>query len=153
MKFLWRGKAHEVRLDGTRVSVTPEGGNPETGEAGDLSRVTVARDRGGVWVSADGVTAYLRYVTGSGAGPGAAGEIRSPMTGTVVSVHVKPGDSAQPGQVLAVVAAMKMEFRIEAPGPCRVEAVECRAGDKVELGAVLLRLSSHSAAPPLSVRE
>lgn len=140
MKFLWRGKSYEVRLEGSRVSVTPEGGKPETAPVGDLGRVATARDRWGVWVSLDGVTAHFRYVTGSGAALASAGEIRSPMTGTVVSVNVKPGDLARPGQVLAVVAAMKMEFRLEAPGPGRVESVECTAGDRVELGAVLLRL-------------
>ena len=149
MKFLWRGKVHDVRLDGNRLSVAPEDGRPLTTEVGDLSRVTVARDRGGVWVSVDGVSAYLRYVTGSGAAQAAAGEIRSPMTGTVVSVNVKPGDLAGPGQVLAVVAAMKMEFRLEAPAPGRVETVECRPGDKVELGAVLIRLASQPAGPAL----
>ncbi len=149
MKFLWRGKAWDVRLDGRRVSVTPEAGKPETGEVAGLERVAVARDRGGVWVSLDGVTAHLRYVTGSGAVRPSEDEIRSPMTGTVVSVNAKPGDAVQPGQVLVVVAAMKMEFRIEAPGPGRVEAVECRPGDKVELGAVLIRMASRPAAPPL----
>jgi biotin carboxyl carrier protein len=149
MKFLWRGKAWEVRLDGTRVSVTPEGGKPLSGEAAGAERVAVARDRGGVWVSLDGMTAYLRYVTGSGAGQASADEVRSPMTGTVVSVGVKPGDDVAAGRVLAVVSAMKMEFRIEAPGPGRVEAVECRAGEKVELGAILVRLSSRPAPPPL----
>ena len=149
MKFLWRGKAWDVRLDGKRVSVTPEGGKPETAEIAGVERVAVARDRGGVWVSVDGVTAYLRYVTGSGVAGAAANEIRSPMTGTVVSVAAKPGDAVQPGQVLVVVAAMKMEFRIEASGPGRVESVECAAGQKVELGAVLVRLTSRPAAPPL----
>jgi biotin carboxyl carrier protein len=88
-------------------------------------------------------------VTGSGARHASADEIRSPMTGTVVSVAAKPGDAVQPGQVLVVVAAMKMEFRIEAPGPGRVEAVECSPGQKVELGAVLVRLASRPAAPAL----
>jgi biotin carboxyl carrier protein len=146
MKFLWRGTAVEVRLDGNRVSIAPEGGSRRTAEVRDLDRVAVARDRGGVWVSVDGVTAYLRYVTGWGAAAAAAGEIRSPMTGTVVSVHVRPGDEARPGQVLAVVTAMKMEFRIEAPAPGRVERVECRPGERVELGTVLVRLAPPATA-------
>ncbi len=146
MKFLWRGKAYDVRLEGTRLTVVPEDGPPGTWEVADLDRVAVARDRQGVWVSADGVTAHLRYVTGSGARRASAGEIRSPMTGTVVSVGVKPGDAVMPGQVLAVVSAMKMEFRLEAPGPGRVEAVACAPGDKVELGAVLLRLEPEAGA-------
>ena len=64
------------------------------------------------------------------------------MTGTLVAVNVKPGDAVRPGQVLAVVAAMKMEFRLEAPREAKIAEVARAAGSKVELGAVLLRLES-----------
>ncbi|HEX7901411.1 MAG TPA: acetyl-CoA carboxylase biotin carboxyl carrier protein subunit [Planctomycetota bacterium] len=138
MKLLWRGKAYEVRVDGPRVTVTPEDGPPRAGTAG-ASAVVVVRDRNVVWVSVDGVPARFEIPTGAAA-RASADEIRSPMTGTLVDVRVKAGDAVRPGQVLAVVAAMKMEFRLEAPREGTVAEVFHPAGAKVELGSPLLRL-------------
>jgi 3-methylcrotonyl-CoA carboxylase alpha subunit len=139
MKLLWRGKAYEVRVEGPTVTVTPEGGAPRSGAA-DPAGVAVVRDRNVIWVSADGIPARLEIPTG-GPARASADEIRSPMTGKVVAVNVASGETVRPGQVLAVVAAMKMEFRLEAPREAKVADVLCAAGDKVELGAVLVRLT------------
>ena len=140
MKLLWRGKSYEVRVDGPRVTVTSEGGSPLSGTV-DSTAATIVRDRNFVWVSVGGVPARFEIPTG-GASLASADEIRSPMTGTLVSVNVKAGDAVRPGQVLAVVAAMKMEFRLEAPREAKVAEVLHSAGARVELGAVLLRLAS-----------
>jgi len=140
VKLLWRGKAYEVRVDGPRVTVTPEGGAPRSATA-DSSTAVVVRDRNVIWVSVDGVAARFEIPTG-GAARGSADEIRSPMTGTLVAVNVKAGDVVKPGQVLAVVAAMKMEFRLEAPREAKVAQVLQGPGAKVELGAVLIRLEA-----------
>jgi biotin carboxyl carrier protein len=140
VRLLWRGKAYEVRVDGPRVSVTPEGGAPRSGTA-DGSTAVVVRDRNVIWVSVEGVTARFEIPTGA-ASRASADEIRSPMTGTLIAVNVKPGDVVKPGQVLAVVAAMKMEFRLESPREAKVVEVLHAAGAKVELGAPLLRLGS-----------
>lgn len=139
MKLLWRGKAYEVRVDGAQVSVTPEGGLPRSGSALSANAPVVVRDRDAIWVSVDGVPARFQIPTG-GASRASADEIRSPMTGTLVAVHVKAGDAVRPGQALAVVAAMKMEFRLEAPREATIAEVLQAAGTKVELGALLLRL-------------
>ena len=138
MKLLWRGKSYEVRVDGPRVTVTPEGGAPRSGTVDSTSAVVV-RDRDAIWVSVDGIPARFEIPTGA-ASRASADEIRSPMTGTLVDVRVKAGDAVRPGQVLAVVAAMKMEFRLEAPREGTVAEVFHPAGAKVELGAPLLRL-------------
>lgn len=149
MRVLWRGKVWEARLDGRRLTVTPPDGPPRTAEVtfGDGTVTTPdgtfavrsARDRGAVWASAAGVTARLQ-VAGTGAAAGADDELRSPMTGQVVSVAVKKGDAVKAGQAVAVVAAMKMEFRIESPRDGVVRTVDCAAGDRVELGATVARL-------------
>ncbi len=137
-KLVWRGKRYEVALDGDRVTVTPEGGPPRSGAASPAA-VSVVRDRNVVWVSVDGLPARFEIPTGEAA-RASADEIRSPMTGKLVALNVKAGDLVRPGQVLAVVAAMKMEFRLEAPREAKVADVLCAAGDKIELGAVLIRL-------------
>lgn len=139
MKLLWRGRAYEVTLDGATVTVVPEGGLPRSGPA-DAANAVVVRDRQRIWVSVDGVPACFEIPTGA-ASSSAADEIRSPMTGTLIAVNVKAGDLVRPGQVLAAVAAMKMEFRLEAPREAKIAEVLHPAGAKVELGAVLLRLT------------
>ncbi len=140
-KLVWRGKRHDVALDGDRVTVTPEGGTPRSGPARNIpvDSCHVVRDRNVVWVSVDGLPARFEIPTGE-ASRASTDEIRSPMTGKLVALNVKAGDLVRPGQVLAVVAAMKMEFRLEAPREAKVADVLGAAGDKVELGAILLRL-------------
>lgn len=137
-KLVWRGKRYDVALDGDRVTVTPEGGTPRSGSA-DPAGVTIVRDRHVVWVSVDGLPARFEIPTGE-ASRASADEIRSPMTGKLVALNVKPGDAVRPGQVLAVVAAMKMEFRLEAPREAKVADVLGATGDRIELGAILIRL-------------
>ena len=138
MKLVWRGKSYEVTVDGPRVTVRPEGGPPLSGTVDSTSAVVV-RDRNIVWVSVDGIPARFEIPTGA-ASRASADEIRSPMTGTLVAVNVKRGDAVRPGQVLAIVAAMKMEFRLEAPREGTIADVLLPSGSKVELGAILLRL-------------
>ena len=59
------------------------------------------------------------------------GFVRSPMPGKLALLQVKPGQSVNKGQELAVMEAMKMELSIKAP--CDGTISECLA----EVGAVL----------------
>ncbi|SAI59365.1 biotin carboxylase subunit of propionyl-CoA carboxylase [Bordetella ansorpii] len=40
--------------------------------------------------------------------------ILSPVSGTLLRIEVAPGDTVQPGDVLAVIESMKMEIPVEA---------------------------------------
>jgi acetyl-CoA/propionyl-CoA carboxylase biotin carboxyl carrier protein len=50
----------------------------------------------------------------AGAGGGATGAIVSPMQGTVLDVKVAEGDDVEPGQVICIIEAMKMENEVTA---------------------------------------
>ena len=72
------------------------------------------------------------------AAPAGEGErITSPMPGTILAVHVPPGQSVRKGDVLMVLEAMKMENEIMAPRDGKVTAVAVTKGAAVESGALL----------------
>lgn len=54
------------------------------------------------------------------------------MSGTVVRVLVKEGESVIPGQPLAVMEAMKMEHVLKAGAPGVVDKIFCGPGEFVE---------------------
>jgi acetyl-CoA carboxylase carboxyltransferase component len=64
--------------------------------------------------------------------------IAAPVSDTVVSVDVQPGESVQRGQQVAVVEAMKMEHVVAAPCSGIVRAVRVGARDMVAEGASLV---------------
>jgi len=105
-------------------------------------RFAVAGDQ--VWV--DGRVYTVPPATGprrAGAAASASADrrIKAAMPGTVLSVRVAPGDLVEAGQTLLVMESMKMEMAVEAPRSGQVDAVHCRAGQMVEMGAVLVELS------------
>ena len=63
--------------------------------------------------------------------------IISPMQGTVLTVEVTDGDDVQPGQVVCVVEAMKMENEITAPRAGTVSELSVAAGQPVTTGQVI----------------
>ena len=63
------------------------------------------------------------------------------MTGTVLTVDVAPGDKVSRGTLLAVIEAMKMEYRIESELDGSVDQTHCAPGDLVEVGTVMIRLT------------
>lgn len=70
-------------------------------------------------------------------GVGANG-VKSPVAGTVMELHCKPGDSVSAGDVVIVVEAMKMNTSITAPMAGRVKAVPVAVGDNVREGQMLV---------------
>ncbi|MEO6597827.1 MAG: biotin/lipoyl-containing protein [Planctomycetota bacterium] len=72
-----------------------------------------------------------------GGGGGADGTIRAPMTGTVLDVLCKPGDSVAADQTLVVLSAMKMEHKLCAGVAGTVQSVAAKKDGTVEQGAVL----------------
>jgi biotin carboxyl carrier protein len=87
----------------------------------------------------DARTDWLRGAAGGKAGGG--GQIKASMPGRVVRLAVQVGDVVQPGGVVAVLEAMKMENDVKAPGGGVVSQIAVTVGQNVESQALILTLS------------
>lgn len=65
-------------------------------------------------------------------------EVRAPMPGRVLAVHVSAGDQVESGQGLVVVEAMKMQNELRSPRKGRVAEVCVKTGDSVASGEPLV---------------
>ncbi|MCX7835344.1 MAG: acetyl-CoA carboxylase biotin carboxyl carrier protein subunit [bacterium] len=68
-------------------------------------------------------------------------EIRSPMPGKVVKIHVQEGDIVVAKQPLLILEAMKMEYVITAPKDCIIQKILFHENDQVDLGNTLITLT------------
>jgi acetyl/propionyl-CoA carboxylase alpha subunit len=69
-----------------------------------------------------------------------AGGPTAPVPGRVVTVEVSVGQMVEPGQVLVVLEAMKVEHHVRAVGTATVVDVLVAPGDTVEAHQLLIRL-------------
>lgn len=67
---------------------------------------------------------------------------RSPVSGIVVRVAAQVGQSLQPGDILLVLEAMKMETNITAPSAGKIAAIRVNQGDSVQAGQVVVEFES-----------
>lgn len=117
---------------------------------GKVQRLATARTPDGVWIGWSGRSAFFtgdrkpRLAT-EAAVAAVHNDVRAPMTGKVVAVKVVPGDRVEVGDLLLVLEAMKMEYRLVAPRAGEIESVHCRAGELVDLGKPLVSLVSLAA--------
>ncbi len=72
----------------------------------------------------------------------------APMPGSVVAVHVEPGQAVAAGDALVTVEAMKMQHAVTAGHPGTVASVRVALGDQVDAGAVLAVVDPTGAPPP-----
>jgi biotin carboxyl carrier protein len=68
-------------------------------------------------------------------------EIRSPITGKVVSIKVQEGQGVRKGDALAVISAMKMEIILSSPDDAIVERVFKKEGELVNKDEIVIKLS------------
>ncbi len=68
-------------------------------------------------------------------------EIKAEMSGTIVRILVKEGDSVEKGQPVLILEAMKMENEIISPVSGVVSEIRVKEGDKVNAGQTLVVVS------------
>lgn len=68
----------------------------------------------------------------------AAGAVKSPLPGIVISINVEVGQQVNKGDTVAVLEAMKMENTISAPQAGKVVSINSNPGDSVLEGVTLL---------------
>ncbi len=125
--------------------------NRDEAAAPDTS--VVRRDADGVlWVHADGAASRLRHLTrrealekrlAEAGGPADAAhpELRAPMPGAVVAVHVADGARVLAGERIVTIEAMKMEHPLTAPHD-GTATIGVAVGDQVHRDQVLARVSA-----------
>ncbi|GAB2836636.1 acetyl/propionyl/methylcrotonyl-CoA carboxylase subunit alpha [Microbacterium insulae] len=134
--------------DGRILSSPSVGADPDAATALDAA--------GAVWVHADGAAHRLRPLTRRAAtdarlaareraAAASDPELRAPMPGAVVAVHVADGDEVAPGDLVVTIEAMKMEHPVVAPhgGAVRLDVV---VGEQVRRDQVLAHVSLTEAA-------
>ena len=95
-----------------------------------------------VTVSAPAPQAAPAAAPAPAAKPAGAGKaVTSPLPGVIIGVKVNVGDVVKPGQVVAVLEAMKMENDIEAEFGGTVTAVNVAKGDSILEGAVIVTIA------------
>lgn len=111
--------------------------------AGEHQEVVVATRGDDVFVHVDGEAYQLRYrhpldrLAASLHGA-AEDSVRAPMPGSIVAVHVTPGEAVTKGQVLLVMESMKMETTVTAPRDGVIQSVHYDKGLTFDRDAVLL---------------
>lgn len=66
--------------------------------------------------------------------------IKAPMSGSILKVNVKNGESVTRGQVLLALEAMKMENEITAHADGKVSSVNVKVGQVISQGEILVVL-------------
>jgi acetyl-CoA/propionyl-CoA carboxylase biotin carboxyl carrier protein len=77
-----------------------------------------------------------------GAGGSGSDAVVSPMQGTVLSVSVSDGDDVEPGRVICVVEAMKMENEVRAHRAGTVRSLSVEAGRPITTGQVICTIDA-----------
>ena len=124
---------------GGPAEYTPRGGKYKQGHV-DMPEgaVEFAFDGTSVWVWHDGLA--VRFARPEGEDLASGREARAPMTGKVVSLPFAVDDRVAKGDTIAILEAMKMEYRLESEVEGKIAEVGASQGDLVDLGQLLVRI-------------
>lgn len=70
----------------------------------------------------------------------AAGDLKAPISGIVVTVNAKAGDTVAEGDVLVVLESMKMQMLMKAPVGGVITSVHVQPGTQLAKGDLLVKI-------------
>jgi len=114
---------------------------PQAGPAEERYRVAVDGRSYQVTVSPEGAIAEVTPAPTAPSVPAEGRPVPAPLAGTVVRIHVTPGQVIASGEVILVLEAMKMETEVRSPAAGTVLALSVREGDTLQVGQTLLTLA------------
>src|SRR5512132_1849052 len=133
--------AEQLSHETTSVAAAPDGGGAALHEQRVLGELDGRRYELKLLVPEPPYAELARRrrsrVASGSHGAGGKDAVISPMQGTVLAVEVAEGDEVEPGEVLCVVEAMKMENEITAHRAGRVSELTVAAGQPVKTGQVI----------------
>jgi len=115
-------------------------------EEGKRRRVPAVRNGKRAWVGWPGAAKEFGKQNAFAGKSKADDAIVAPMTGKVLDVAVRVGDQVAHGDVLLVLEAMKMEYRLTAPHDGQIEKISCAEGELVDMGVVLVKIHKEPGA-------
>ncbi|MHB1303956.1 MAG: acetyl/propionyl/methylcrotonyl-CoA carboxylase subunit alpha [Acidiphilium sp.] len=135
----------DLDIEGRTCAVTVDAGDTAeewlVGVDDVVRRMRASGAEGRIAVFVDGERRVLTVLDphrAEGDAAAAGGLVTTAMPGRVVEVAVAPGTRVAAGDLLLVIEAMKVQFRVAAPRAGVIGAVNCAAGDLVEEGAELV---------------
>jgi acetyl-CoA/propionyl-CoA carboxylase biotin carboxyl carrier protein len=105
-----------------------------SGRRFDVKVIGAACANGGAPAAAGRRAPKRRERSGGAGGAAAAGQLVSPLQGTVLRVAVEQGAEVEAGALICVIEAMKMENEMTAPVGGTVERLEVSEGGSVGVG-------------------
>tara|TARA_Y100001968_G_scaffold294470_1_gene301093 strand:+ start:82 stop:444 length:363 start_codon:yes stop_codon:yes gene_type:complete len=110
---------------------------------GKQERLAVKKTAKGVWVGYSGGSVFIPKTLKFASGKQLEDDnIVAPMTGKVIRVNAEVGQDVEKEEVLVLLEAMKMEYRLSAPRAGVVSGIFCEPGDLVDLGKLLVTLDT-----------
>lgn len=109
---------------------------------GEMVRIIAEKRGDELWVHVAGETHVKSLVQTrtKRSGSPVSNQITAPMPGKILRVVAQVGDAVEPGMILVMMEAMKMEYSLKAQVQGKVKAVHVKAQDLVSLGKVLVEL-------------
>lgn len=68
--------------------------------------------------------------------------IKAPMTGTIIKIHAKEGDTLKKDQVIIEMEAMKMQYKLVSPSQGTLEKLLCNPQEVVQQDQLLAKVQS-----------
>lgn len=117
----------------------------DNAEDNGSTRAAIVRDTKarGTWVWHAGATFFLADTKPEQSRQGNTpkdNDVAAPLTGKLLELFVEVGDVVEAGSVVAVMEAMKMEYRLQVAVAGTVQTVGAAVGDLVDKGTIVVSI-------------